>query len=212
MAVPPRPAPVLHLVDVVAIVVAVICAVGFLAVPTDRLDGQIVNRHAHALLSVLVACFGALLLRVVVRQPRPTWHIPVLVLALLPACYSGVRIVNATADAGEVTLHRTQVIAWNTRPLPPSRGRRHGVFVRDVLLADWRGQGSPLTLRVPDGSIERETGFMQARREQVSQSANPSPSIEELMFPSGHAIQVFTKPGALGLVHVVGLKLLLAEQ
>ncbi len=212
MAVPPRPAPVLHLVDVVVMAGAVICAVGFLAIPTDRLDGQILAGGAHTLLSLLVACSGALLLRVVVRQPRPKWHIPVLVLALLPACYSGVRILNAVADAGEVTRHRSQVIAWKTRQLPPSRGRRHGLFVRDVLLADWRGQGSPLTLRVPEGSIERETGFMQARREHVSHSANPSPSIEELMFPSGHAIEVLTKPGSLGLVHVVGLKLLLAER
>ncbi len=212
MAVPPRPAQVLHLVDVVVIAGAVICAVGFLAVPTDRLDGQIVNRQAHALLSLLGACSGALLLRVVVRQPRPKWHIPVLVLALLPASYSGVRIWNAAADAGEVTRHRTQVIAWNTRQLPPSRGHRHGLLVRDVQLADWRGQGNPLTLRVPDGSIEREPGFLQTRREQVSQSANRSPSIEELLFPSGHAIEVRTKPGALGLVHVVGLKLLLAER
>lgn len=92
MAVPPRPAPVLHLVDVVVMAGAVICAVGFLAIPTDRLDGQILAGGAHTLLSLLVACSGALLLRVVVRQPRPKWHIPVLVLALLPACYSGVRI------------------------------------------------------------------------------------------------------------------------
>lgn len=211
MAAPSRPSPLLHLADVFAIVVAVICAVGFLAIPTDRLDGQIVHRSAHGMLSLLLAGVGTLVLRLVVRLPRPKWHFPLLALTLLPASYSGIRIVNALADRGAVAKYRTQVISWHARQLPASRGHRHGLFVRDVLLADWRGPGSPVTLRVPDGSLDREPGFARARAEQLSRTPSTEPTMDELMFPSGGLAEVFIKPGALGLHHVVGLKLLLAK-
>ena len=199
--------PDLHLVDLVAFFAAIFLAIALMFVPGDRFAGEILDRGPHVLIAAGVACGGAFAFRYAVRQRRPAWHLPLAFFAFFPLAYGFVRVVNAIADRADGATHTTKVVAWHSESHGPSRGHPQGTESLAVLVDDWRTKGAVLTIAVPSGALEREARFRHVMHERHPEMND----LGELSFPVGGAIEIETKPGALGLEHVVRMRLLIPD-
>jgi hypothetical protein len=93
-----------------------------------------------------------------VPQERPRWLWPVLLLALWFAWSGVLRVVNALDDS-EPEVHRTHVAQWRTKYVS---GRGTNQWVRWVTLPSLTDAATQFELRVPDGAVTREDGFIEA--------------------------------------------------
>jgi hypothetical protein len=191
----------LHLADLLVLLVAVVEWVVAPFIPTGPFDAQIVSSAAHLAMSVACALAAAAALSFAVRLRRPRWFWPVLIIVLSLAFKDLLRVVNSR-DNSTPEVHQTQVITWKTTW---ASWRGDGKWARRVLVESWSTPGDRFEFRVPEGTVTRESGFAKA---QLARS--PKASMDTVMFPEPTPCHVLTRPGLLGLEHVVGLHLLLA--
>ena len=190
-----------HLADLVAIALGPLLWVAIRFIAAGPFEAQIVSTGAHVALSLGCAGGVALALRFAIALERPRWVWPAVILSSSLAFSELIRVVNAL-DGSEPRAQRTHVALWRTAFVTVRGGSGH--WVRHVVLASWRLPGEQLEFLVPEGVVTRESGFAQAGRDRF-----PGRTMDQQMWPDGVACEVLTRPGTLGLEHVVGLRLLI---